>query len=306
MTRRPASSGRCRTMPSRPPATGRRLPGRPTCSVARRVRGTRPSDMAPMADCEVWPVPGRAFEDILDGYFPLGESVRQMMARNRFTSIWINLLHAPVMDLPGLPPTAPVPLHLPRAYSGMIDAMTLTAVLYDGGARMAGVGNWFWIDGREETGTFPALTRLGEPAFIRGIGLGGNIEAGAFRPPWRWPAPEPAYRSRPRWSRRRPGSAGGRAGRGVSASRSRVSGMPRCSIFRARCKAGDSTCRIARQADCPRRAAVPGGWRLSAARSQRRPAGCRGSGACVAAVKPEQPPVKAARRSPWRSRAACR
>lgn len=127
-------------------------------------------------------MPGRAFEDILDGYFPLGESVRQMMARNRFTSIWINLLHAPVMDLPGLPPTAPVPLHLPRAYSGMIDAMTLTAVLYDGGARMAGVGNWFWIDGREETGTFPALTRLGEPAFIRGIGLGGNIEAGAFPP----------------------------------------------------------------------------------------------------------------------------
>lgn len=131
---------------------------------------------------EVWPAPGRAFEDILDGYFPLGESVRQMMARNGFSSVWINLLHAPVMNLHGLPPTAPVPLHLPKTYSGMIDFMALTATLSDGETRLTGVGNWFWVDGREENNIFPTVTRLGEPAFIRGIGLTADVEGSVTSP----------------------------------------------------------------------------------------------------------------------------
>lgn len=36
---------------------------------------------------------------------------------------------------------------------------------------MTGRGVWFWTDGRAETGTFLPLTRLGEPAFVRGIGI---------------------------------------------------------------------------------------------------------------------------------------
>ncbi|WP_157018078.1 hypothetical protein [Mesorhizobium xinjiangense] len=125
-------------------------------------------------DCAVWPVTGHAFEDILDGYFPLGESVRQMMARHGFASMWITLLHAPVMNIRGLPPTAPVPLSLPKTYSGMIDDMALVATQADDGVRLSGVGDWFWVDGREETETFPPSTRLGEPAFVRGIGVGGE------------------------------------------------------------------------------------------------------------------------------------
>lgn len=116
-------------------------------------------------------LPGRAFEDILDGYFPLGESVRQLMARQRFICMWITILHAPVMNISGLPSTAPAPLFLPRIYSGMIDHMVLSAETSAEGVAMTGRGMWFWTDGRAETGTFLPLTRLGEPAFVRGIGI---------------------------------------------------------------------------------------------------------------------------------------
>ncbi len=129
--------------------------------------------MMAMTDC-AWPVNGRAFEDILDGYFPLGESVRQMMERHGFATMWIALLHAPVMNIRGLPPTAPVPLSLPKTYSGMIDNMSLLAVQCDEGVRLAGVGDWLWVDGRAESETFPVSTRLGEPAFVRGIGIAAD------------------------------------------------------------------------------------------------------------------------------------
>lgn len=114
---------------------------------------------------------GRAFEDILDGYFPLNESVRQLMQRQRFICMWITILHAPVMNISGLPSTAPAPLFLPKLYSGMIDHMVLSVDTSAEGVAMTGRGVWFWTDGRAETGTFPPLTRLGEPAFVRGIGI---------------------------------------------------------------------------------------------------------------------------------------
>lgn len=127
----------------------------------------------------VWPVNGRAFEDILDGYFPLAESVRQMMARHDFATMWIVLLHAPIMNIRGLPPTAPVPLSLPKTYSGMIDHMSLLAVQSGEGVRLSGTGSWFWVDGRAQSETFPVSTRLGEPAFVRGVGFGGVADANA-------------------------------------------------------------------------------------------------------------------------------
>lgn len=124
-----------------------------------------------MAAVAVRALAGCAFEDILDGYFPLGESLRQLMERRRFICMWITILHAPVMNISGLPSTAPVPLFLPRIYSGMIDHMVLSAEISAEGVAMTGRGMWFWTDGRTETGTFPPLTRLGEPAFVRGIGI---------------------------------------------------------------------------------------------------------------------------------------
>ena len=127
--------------------------------------------MAALAALEARALAGCAFEDILDGYFPLDESVRQLMERRRFISVWITILHAPVMNISGLPSTAPAPLFLPRIYSGMIDHMVLSAENSAEGVAMTGRGMWFWTDGRAETGTFPPLTRLGEPAFVRGIGI---------------------------------------------------------------------------------------------------------------------------------------
>ena len=127
--------------------------------------------MAAVAAIEARALPGCAFEDILDGYFPLGESLRQLMARRRFISVWITILHAPVMNISGLSSTAPAPLSLPRIYSGMIEHMVLSVETSAEGVAMTGRGMWFWTDGRTETGTFPPLTRLGEPAFVRGIGI---------------------------------------------------------------------------------------------------------------------------------------
>ena len=127
--------------------------------------------MAAVVAIEARALAGCAFEDILDGYFPLGESLRQLMERRRFISVWVTILHAPVMNISGLPLTAPAPLFLPRIYSGMIDHMVLSAETSAEGIAMTGRGEWFWTDGRAETGTFPPLTRLGEPAFIRGIGI---------------------------------------------------------------------------------------------------------------------------------------
>lgn len=117
------------------------------------------------------PVQGRAFEDILDGYFPLEESIRQMMARQRFAAVWITLLHAPVMDLPHLSPSDPVPLTLPKIYAGMIDFMAINAVESESGLRLQGLGEWFWVNPEGRSENFSVFTRLGEPAFVRGVGI---------------------------------------------------------------------------------------------------------------------------------------
>ncbi|TWF59055.1 hypothetical protein [Neorhizobium alkalisoli] len=128
-------------------------------------------EKAESTDLAVWPVDGHTFEDILDGYFPLNESVRQMMARHQFIFMRISILHAPVMNIHGLAPTEPVPLYLRKIYAGMIDSMVITAERSVDGMQMSGSGAWMWVDGTEETQHFPASTRLGEPAFVRGIGI---------------------------------------------------------------------------------------------------------------------------------------
>jgi|GEM_PF-4814639 len=114
---------------------------------------------------------GRAFEDILDGYFPLRESIRQMMDRQGFSRVWVTLQHAPIMNLKHLAPTDPVPLTLPKVYAGMIDFMSLTATQADATPALSGVGEWFWVDPSDRTALFPTSVRLGEPAFVRGIGI---------------------------------------------------------------------------------------------------------------------------------------
>ncbi|WP_213218095.1 hypothetical protein [Roseibium polysiphoniae] len=114
---------------------------------------------------------GRPFEDILDGYFPLHESILQLLQRQGFSAMWITLLHAPFMKIEGLPEDAPVPLHLRKIYSGMIDHMLLLAFSTPDGMGLAGTGDWIFVNSWEGNDLFPDGIRLGEPAFVRGVGL---------------------------------------------------------------------------------------------------------------------------------------
>ncbi|WP_010140114.1 hypothetical protein [Oceanicola sp. S124] len=120
------------------------------------------------------PLPGQdaePFHDILDGYFTLKESVRQLMARHQLTWAWLMIGHAPVMEIEGLAPDAPVPLHLrDTTYAGLIDAMTLTVIASGDDVSLVGAGDWRWLDAREDP-SLPVDIRLAEPAYLTGFGL---------------------------------------------------------------------------------------------------------------------------------------
>lgn len=116
------------------------------------------------------PVAGRRFDDLLDGYFPLGESIGQMMTRQGFAAALLRLTQAPMLHLPDLGPEAPVPLRIPPDHAGLIQDMQLFATLRDGRAELRGTAVWHW----QRTGPtdhLPRDIRLAEPAFVRGIGL---------------------------------------------------------------------------------------------------------------------------------------
>ena len=122
------------------------------------------------------PGDARPFQDILDGYFTLRESLRQMAARQGFGGVTLTLTHAPVMDVPGLPPDAPVPLHLRDGHAGLIDTLVVTALFGGENVLLFGAGAWRWFDDRADP-ALPADVRLGEPAFVRGVGWSGVTQA---------------------------------------------------------------------------------------------------------------------------------
>ena len=124
------------------------------------------------------PVAGRFFEDIIDGYFPLRESLRQMLARQDFGAALVVITHAPLLHFPGDDGTGPVPMRLRQATAGLLRWSLALAVLEGNGLRLSGVADWRWPE--NERG-FGAETRLAEPAFLRGIGLRpGPEDGGAF------------------------------------------------------------------------------------------------------------------------------
>ncbi|MEP3635727.1 MAG: hypothetical protein ABJN14_00515 [Paracoccaceae bacterium] len=126
----------------------------------------------PDLPCDVTPVRARVFEDTLDGYIPLELSIQYMLDRHGFQAAWIVLMHAPVMDIPGLAATAPVPLTLDTSCSGLIDSMDMIATRQNDGIQMSGVGAWRWNAAERAHETeFAQTHRLGEPVFIRGIGF---------------------------------------------------------------------------------------------------------------------------------------
>lgn len=120
------------------------------------------------------PTNGQTFEDILDGYFPFGESLRQCLGRQHARVALVVLTHAPVLHLPDRPGTAPVPLRMGTQHSGLIQRL-LCFVHMDatGGVEINGAGEWYWHDGTMDR-PLNTSTRLAEPAFLRGIALSND------------------------------------------------------------------------------------------------------------------------------------
>lgn len=131
------------------------------------------------------PTPYDAFEDIIDGYFPLQTSVAQLMQRLGAQEAVLELAHAPIMQIPGLPPDAPVPLKVQEGRVGLIESMCLFVVMQQGSAVLSGTCQWHWLNGDTDHGPFDAGTRLAEPAFLEGYAqLSGNtrLSVNAIRP----------------------------------------------------------------------------------------------------------------------------
>ena len=112
------------------------------------------------------------FEETIDGYFPLRESLRQMLVRNRIDTALVRILHAPAMEIPGLKPQDPVPLFITDGYDCMIHQMTLIIRLVGNSMVVSGAGQWTWTgEHRVNDEHFSAEHRLAEPAFVRGLQL---------------------------------------------------------------------------------------------------------------------------------------
>lgn len=129
------------------------------------------------------PVNGRIFEDTIDGYFPLEESVRQLLLRHQFGSAWISIVEAPFIYLQDLPATSPVPMKLlADTPGGIIQYMALIAYLQEEQISLRGVARWAWLtEDPSYLNTLPKDCRLAEPAFVRGIGLlPGQINTRSF------------------------------------------------------------------------------------------------------------------------------
>lgn len=122
------------------------------------------------------------FEDIIDGYFPLCESLRQMLVRRGLAAACVTIQHAPIMNIPNLAPDAPVPLQLGKGTAGLIGRLDITVVLNGAEPQLTGQGIWRWyVSDTTPAKTLSPLTRLAEPAIINGIGFtAGNTPSDCF------------------------------------------------------------------------------------------------------------------------------
>ncbi len=115
---------------------------------------------------------GLFFEDIVDGYFPLKESLRQLLIRQGFNFALISFIFAPILKNNQLKKHSPVPLHITRKNSGIICYFTALAKLDGADVFTTGVADWFWENEHPSKAcNFFTTDRLAEPAFVRGIGL---------------------------------------------------------------------------------------------------------------------------------------
>lgn len=112
------------------------------------------------------PEPLTAFEDIIDGYFPLRTSITHLLERLGSPEAVLEMAYAPIMEIPDLSPDAPVPLQFRDGRLGLIDRLFLLA-RWDAG--LSGLGTWRWFAGDDDSLELDPMTRLAEPAFVQGF-----------------------------------------------------------------------------------------------------------------------------------------
>lgn len=106
-----------------------------------------------------------AFDDTIDGYFPLSVSLADLMQRRGLIAACLLIEHAPIMEIPGLHPSEPVPLTINAGRAGIIDRMFLCIDAHT----LSGQASWHWLSGPGADPLFDPLTRLAEPAFLQGL-----------------------------------------------------------------------------------------------------------------------------------------
>jgi len=115
---------------------------------------------------------GVFFEDIIDGYFPLKESFRQLLIRQGLDFAIVFFIFAPVLKNNKLRKDSPVPLHITPKISGMITNFAALVELSGADLITTGVADWFWEnENSAKNCNFFTTDRLAEPAFVRGMGL---------------------------------------------------------------------------------------------------------------------------------------
>lgn len=111
----------------------------------------------------------RFFEDVIDGYFPIGESLKQMLQRFHASSAWVNFIYAPIIRGDHLAPSDPVPVNVAGCVSGMINDVSIFISMENRNVALTGVGDWHWHNATtNESEPLASSHRLVEPVFVRG------------------------------------------------------------------------------------------------------------------------------------------
>ena len=106
------------------------------------------------------------FNDVIDGYFPLQISLSHLLVRLNTTLAYLEIRYAPIMDIPGLAHSDPVPLNVKVGRAGMIEKLH---VRYESSGNFSSNGSWHWLDAQEANNSFDKVIRLAEPAYVEGF-----------------------------------------------------------------------------------------------------------------------------------------
>ena len=122
------------------------------------------------------------FEDVIDGYFPIGESLKQMLQRFHANSAWVNFIYAPIIRGDHLAPSDPVPVNVAGCVSGMINDVSIFISMENRDVVLTGVGDWHWHNATtNESEPLAPSNRLVEPVFVRGYLFMNELEEKTIR-----------------------------------------------------------------------------------------------------------------------------